>query len=89
MIEGASGSYLHEFTCQMTTYSAKDDEDAESLLLHSYDWMNSQGIAEDTKCGRFCLTLVGDAHFGYKLVTPVGNDWSHLQRLFQRYFSKL
>ena len=35
-------------------FSAKDDEDAEIPLLHSKDWMNSQGIAENAKCGRFC-----------------------------------
>ena len=43
-------------------FSAKNDEDAESHLLHSNEWMNSQGMAEDVKCGKFCLTLVSDAH---------------------------
>ena len=33
-------------------FSAKDGEDTESYLLHSNDYMNSQGMAEDTKCGR-------------------------------------
>ena len=37
---------------------AKDDEDAESHFLHRSDRMNSQGIAEDAKCARFCLLLV-------------------------------
>ena len=42
--------------------SEKDDEDAESHLLCRNDWMNSQGIAEEAKCGRPCLTLGGDVH---------------------------
>ena len=33
--------------------SAKDDEDAKRHLLHSNDWMTSQGVAEEAKCGRF------------------------------------
>ena len=57
--------------------------------MNSNDWMNSQGIAEDAKCGRFCLTLGGDAHLWYEFVTPVGNDWNNLQRCFCRQFSKV
>ena len=34
-------------------FSAKGDEDAGSHLLHSNDWMSSQGIAEEIKCDRF------------------------------------
>ena len=34
-------------------FSAKHDEDAESHLLCSNDWMNSQGIVEGRKCARF------------------------------------
>ena len=41
-------------------FSIKDDEDTESHPLHTNDWMNSQGTAEDTKCGRNCLTPGGD-----------------------------
>ena len=33
--------------------SAKYNDDAESYLLCSSDWMNSPGIAEDAKCGSF------------------------------------
>ena len=45
-------------------FSAKDDEDAEKNLLQSNAWINSQGIAEDAKCGRFCLTLGSDTCHG-------------------------
>ena len=51
--------------------------------------MNSQEIAEDTKCSMFCFTLGVDAHLWYESITPVGNDWNNLQRLFHVQFSKL
>ena len=43
------------------TFSAKDDDNAESHLLYSNDCVNSKGIAENAECGRFCLNLGGDA----------------------------
>ena len=54
--------------------SAKDDEDVENHIFSSYDWMNSQGIAEHAKYGRFCLTLGGKTHFWYESVSPMGNE---------------
>ena len=62
----------------MQIFSATDCEDIESHILHSNDWMNSQGIAEDTKCGRFSLTLGGDACLQYESVIPVVSYWNHL-----------
>ena len=44
--------------------------------------MNSQGIVENAKCGRFCKTLTGDANLWYESELLVGNDWNHMQRLF-------
>ena len=43
-------------------FSAKDDEDAESHLLQSNDWITPQNTAEEAKCGRIYLILGGDAH---------------------------
>ena len=60
-------------------FSAKDGEFAESYFLCSNDWMHSQDIAEDAKCGRFSFTLGGDAHLWYESITPVGNDWDNFQ----------
>ena len=62
--------------------SAKDDKDSESDILHSNDWMNSKGIAEDVKCGRFYLTLGSDACLWYESIASVGRgtickDFSH------------
>ena len=53
---------------------AKDDEEAESYLLYSSDWMNPQSTMEDKMCDRFCLTLGGDFLLWYESTTPVGID---------------
>ena len=71
------------------TFSAKDDEDAQSHLLCSNDWMNSHGSTKDIKFGRFCLISGSDAYLQYDSITSVGKDWNHLQGLFHRQFSKL
>ena len=40
--------------------------------------MNSQGIAEDAKCGRVCLNLGVDARLLYELADPVSSDCKDL-----------
>ena len=44
-------------------FSVTDDKNGKSCLLQSNNLMNSQAIVGNAKCGRFCLTLGGDAHF--------------------------
>ena len=61
--------------------SAKDEEYAEIYPLCNNNRMNSQDIAEDAKYDRFCLTVGGDTCLRYELITPVDNDWNHLQEL--------
>ena len=67
----------------MSDLSAKNDKDMERHILNSNDWRNSQGIAEDAKCCRFCLTAGDDAHLWYESTAPVRNDWDYLQGLFK------
>ena len=38
-------------------FSAKDDEDAESHLLQSSEWMNSKGITEKAMCHSFNVVM--------------------------------
>ena len=47
-----------------------DDEDVDGHLLSSNDWLNSLGIAEHAKLGRFCLTLHGHVHLWYQSIAP-------------------
>ena len=75
---GTIGTCLHMFTYQMPNFYTKENEDVEGHLLHSNDLMNSQGIVKDAKCGRFCLTLGGDANLWHESITPVSNDGNNL-----------
>ena len=77
------------FHVRCPIFSVNLDEDAESHLLCSDDWIKSQGILEKEKCATFCLTLVGDAHLWYVTIHLVDNDWPILQKLFNLQFSKL
>ena len=70
-------------------FSAKPEKDANRHISHNNDFMNSQGIVEEEKCARFCLTLAEDSCLWYESITPVHTDWNQLQRLFPRKFSKL
>ena len=58
---GPAATVIMNMHVQCPILSAKNDEAANSQLLHSIDWMSSQGIADNAKCGMFCLTLGDDA----------------------------
>ena len=66
-------------------FSAKEDEDAESHLLNSSDWINSQGIADDAKCGGVCLAHGHDANLGNhkKSCFKDGDPFSLMRQLTQ------
>ena len=49
-ILGTSGFCFMNVHAKWPIFLAKDDEDAESNLLHCNYWMNSQGTTEDAKC---------------------------------------
>ena len=51
--------------------------------------MSSQDLAKNAKFGRFSLTLTGDIHLLYGLITPMENDWNPLQGCLCRQFFKL
>ena len=46
-------------------FSGTPNEDAESHLLQTEDWMTTHNFPEDQKVGRFCLTLMGEARLWY------------------------
>ena len=71
--------FIH-FHVKCSMVSAKDDEDAESYVLHSNDYL--QGITDEMKFSRLCLTLRGDGYLKYDSVIPMDNDRHNLQSLF-------
>ena len=46
-------------------FSGKPDEDAESHLHHSNDWMNAHHFIDGVKVQKFCLTLLGKARLWF------------------------
>ena len=46
-------------------FSGKPEEDVETRLLQTNDWMNAHHFLEDIKVKRFCITLIGEARLWY------------------------
>ena len=69
--------------------AGRPEDNAESHLLHTNDWMATHNFQEDVKVQRFCLTLVGEAGLWYESLTYIANDWPALQENFRRQYSKL
>ena len=71
-------------------FSGKPEEDAETYLLCSNDWMNAHHFNNDEKVQRFFLTLLGEATLWYQSLEPLGDTtWPQLQNLFRQRYSKL
>ena len=47
-------------------FSGKPEEDAESHLLSTRDWMEAHNFPEEVKVRCFCLTLIGEARLWYE-----------------------
>ena len=60
-------------------FSGKLEEDAESHLLSTRDWMEVHNFPEGEKVRHFCMTLIGEARLWYESLAPLDNDWPALQ----------
>ena len=69
-------------------FSGKPEEDAESHLLRTNDWMNAHHFLEHIKVQRFCLTLVV-ARLWYESLQPTDVDRQGIQNLFKQQYSKI
>ena len=70
-------------------FSGKPEEDVESHLLSTRDWMETHNFPEEVKVRWFCLTLMGEARLWYESLTPLDNDWPALQNKFRWQYSKI
>ena len=61
-------------------FSGKPEEDAESHLLSTRDWMEVHSFPEGEKVRHFRVTLIGEARLWYESLTPLDNDWPALQK---------
>ena len=64
-------------------FSGKPEEDAESHLLSTRDWMEAHNFPKEVKVRWFCLTLTGEARLWYESLAPLDNDWPALQNKFK------
>ena len=70
-------------------FSGKPEEDAESHLLSTRDWMEAHNFPEGDKVRHFHLTLIGEARLWYESLAPLDDDWLALQNKFRWQYSKI
>ena len=70
-------------------FSGKPEEDAESHLLSTRDWMETHNFPEGEKVRQFRVTLIGEARLWYESLAPLDNDWPALQNKFRWQYSKI
>ena len=70
-------------------FSGKPEEDTESHLLSTRDWMETHNFPNEVKVRCFCLTLIGEARLWYESLAPLDDDWPALQNKFRWQYLKL
>ena len=70
-------------------FSGKPEEDAESHLLSTRDWMEVHNFPEGEKVRHFRVTLIGEARLWYESLASLDNDWPALQNKFRWQYSKI
>ena len=55
-------------------FSGKPEEDVESHLLSTRDWMEAHNFPEGEKVRHFRVTLIGQARLWYESLAPLDND---------------
>ena len=70
-------------------FSGKPEEDAESHLLSTRDWMEAHNFPEGDKVRCFHLTLIGEARLCYESLAPLDDNWPTLQNKFRWQYLKI
>ena len=70
-------------------FSGKPEEDAESHLLSTRDWLEAHNFPKEVRVRWFCLTLTGEARLWYESLAPLDNDWPALQNKCRWQYSKI
>ena len=70
-------------------FSGKPEEDVQSHLLSTRDWMEVHNFPEGEMVRHFRVTLIGEARLWYKSLAPLDNDWPTLQNKFRWQYSKI
>ena len=67
----------------------KPEEDVESHLLSTRDWMEAHNFPDEVKVRCFHLTLIGEARLWYESLALLDDDWPALQNKFRWQYSKI
>ena len=70
-------------------FSGKLEEDVESHLLSTRDWMEAHNFPNEVKVRCFHLTLIGEARLWYESLALLDDDWPALQNKFRWQYSKI
>ena len=70
-------------------FSSKPEEDAESHLLSTRDWMEAHNFPNEVKVRHFCLTLIGEARLWYEALAILDDEWPALQNKFRWQYSEI
>ena len=70
-------------------FSGKPEEDAESHLLSTRDWMEVHNFPEGESIRCFRVTFIGEARLWYESLALLDNDWPALQNKFRWQYSKI
>ena len=85
----ASQVFYQKWVGKKPEFSGKPEEDVESHLLSTRDWMEAHNFPDEIKVRHFCLTLTGEARLWYKSLALLDNDWQALQNKFKWQYSKI
>ena len=55
-------------------FSGKPEEDVESHLLSTRDWMEAHNFPDEVKVRHFCLMLTSEARLWYESLAPLDDD---------------
>ena len=81
--------FYHNWIGKKPKFSGKPEEDAESHLLSTRDWMEAHNFPEVEKVRHFHMTLIGEARLWYESLDLLDNDWPALQNKFRWQYSKI
>ena len=70
-------------------FSGKPEEDVESHLLSTRDWVEAHNFPEEEKVRCFCVTLIGEDRLWYESLAWLHDDWPTLQNKFRWQYSKI
>ena len=70
-------------------FSGKPEENVESHLLSTRDWMEAHNFPEGEKVRCFRVTLIGEARLWFESLALLDNDWLALQNKFRWKYSKI